>query len=424
MTAEIVVMNQSAVAMAADSAVTIQTPTGHKTYNSVNKVFTLSKYQPVGVMIYGSAQIMSIPWESIIKEFRKGLGRKSHATIEKYANEFWKFLNKSTQLFPEQLQGENVRQTLHYYFSTITKKIKEAIESKFQNNIKVNDQVIIAETRQIIRGEYESWKSAEYLKNIGQNDEEELLNKYSNIIDETRNLCFQKSILTEDMENQLRSISVWLFLKNNFAPWFSGVVIAGFGAKEIFPSMYHYRVECIVNNRAKVRLNYKDTIDHQNRSSISPFAQSEMVETFMTGIDPRYRQVFSQYTADMYKKIGDLIINQGIVNQSNGKVLGTIFQGATEELFSKMKEYEQRNHIAPVLSAVEHLPKDELALMAETLVNITSFKRKVSLDLETVGGAIDVAVISKGDGFIWIKRKHYFKPEFNLHFMENYFQTD
>ena len=42
------------------------------------------------------------------------------------------------------------------------------------------------------------------------------------------------------------------------------------------------------------------------------------------------------------------------------------------------------------------------------------------MDSETVGGPIDVAVISKGDGFIWIKRKHYFDPKLNPHFMAKY----
>jgi hypothetical protein len=30
-----------------------------------------------------------------------------------------------------------------------------------------------------------------------------------------------------------------------------------------------------------------------------------------------------------------------------------------------------------------------------------------------VGGAVDVAVISRGDGFVWLKRKHYFSQELN-----------
>jgi len=60
--------------------------------------------------------------------------------------------------------------------------------------------------------------------------------------------------------------------------------------------------------------------------------------------------------------------------------------------------------------------------MAESLVSLTSFKRKVTMESETVGGPIDVAVISKGDGFIWIKRKHYFKPELNPQFFASYYK--
>ena len=90
----------------------------------------------------------------------------------------------------------------------------------------------------------------------------------------------------------------------------------------------------------------------------------------------------------------------------------------------KLQDYRRTYHINPIINAVSFLPKDELAAMAESLVNLTSFKRKISLDAETVGGPIDVVVISKGDGFIWIKRKHYFKPELNPHFFANYFQEN
>jgi len=37
-----------------------------------------------------------------------------------------------------------------------------------------------------------------------------------------------------------------------------------------------------------------------------------------------------------------------------------------------------------------------------------------------VVGPVDVAVISKGDGLIWIKRKHYFAPDLN----HRYFDRD
>jgi len=62
--------------------------------------------------------------------------------------------------------------------------------------------------------------------------------------------------------------------------------------------------------------------------------------------------------------------------------------------------------------------------MAEALVELTSLKRKVSMEAETVGGPTDVAVISKGDGFIWIRRKHYFDADLNPPFFANYFRDN
>jgi hypothetical protein len=62
---------------------------------------------------------------------------------------------------------------------------------------------------------------------------------------------------------------------------------------------------------------------------------------------------------------------------------------------------------------VEFMPKPELAKMAEALVELTSIKRRVTRGMETVGGPIDVAVISQSEGFVWIRRKHYFPAELN-----------
>ena len=59
--------------------------------------------------------------------------------------------------------------------------------------------------------------------------------------------------------------------------------------------------------------------------------------------------------------------------------------------------------------------------MAESLIYLTFLKKRTSSNEENVGGPIDVAIISKGDGFIWKNRKHYFEKELNQHFFSNYF---
>src|SRR5271166_2359609 len=87
MTAEISILNRNAVALAADSAVTLQLPEGPKIYTA-NKLFALSKYEPVGVMVYGSADLMGIPWETIIKRYRADLGKTRYPHLQGYAADF------------------------------------------------------------------------------------------------------------------------------------------------------------------------------------------------------------------------------------------------------------------------------------------------------------------------------------------------
>src|SRR6201999_1231018 len=91
------------------------------------------------------------------------------------------------------------------------------------------------------------------------------------------------------------------------------------------------------------------------------------------------------------------------------------------EFEQALLDFSHANNVRPVINIVGMLPKDILAEMAESLVNLTSFKRRVTPQAETVGGPIDVAVISRGDGFIWIKRKHYFSQDLNPHFLANYY---
>jgi hypothetical protein len=90
MTAEIAILNREAVALASDSAVTIGE--GSKIYNSGNKLFCLSKRYPIGIMIYGNANFMNIPWETIIKIYRSKIKNEPFFTVEDYAKDFIKFL--------------------------------------------------------------------------------------------------------------------------------------------------------------------------------------------------------------------------------------------------------------------------------------------------------------------------------------------
>ena len=110
MTAVLGILNKQAVAIAADSAVTIGDPNNHKIFNRANKIFTLSKFHPVGVMIYNSANFMGTPWETIIKIYRKNLSDKCFPTIKHYQEDFISFL-KEKHFFSNEEDQKEFRKT-------------------------------------------------------------------------------------------------------------------------------------------------------------------------------------------------------------------------------------------------------------------------------------------------------------------------
>jgi hypothetical protein len=49
-----------------------------------------------------------------------------------------------------------------------------------------------------------------------------------------------------------------------------------------------------------------------------------------------------------------------------------------------------------------------MAALAESLIDLTGFHRILTFQQEGVGGPVDVAVISKNDGFVWLNRKSWY----------------
>lgn len=425
MTAEAAVLNKGAVALAADSAATSKTEHGHKIYDTVNKLFMLSKRHPVGIMVYGNAELMGMPWETIIKIYRDNLKERDFPTLRDYVKNFLSFLSNNRDCFPKNLQSEYFAGLVHSFFSFIKQGIDEQIKSRIDLDGKINDQQIEVIVGSEIDNHYNSLSEQERLKCFTKEYAESLHEKYESKISEVMTGVFEKHKISEKSKTQLKKIACLLFTKESATPFTSGIVIAGFGRDEQFPSVVTNEIYAILDNKlCHVELERDGAvISHDNSASLIAFADKEMVYSFMQGISPSYKAVLQGYLDELFDVYPERIASlAGDLGEDEKKDLvgdlQKIGHQLKDEFIDGVLQYERESNINPVLDAIERLPKDELAAMAETLVNLTKFKRKVSIDaLETVGGEIDVAVISKGDGFIWIQRKHYFEPALNPYYL-------
>ena len=68
---------------------------------------------------------------------------------------------------------------------------------------------------------------------------------------------------------------------------------------------------------------------------------------------------------------------------------------------------DKEKYMSPLQDSVPGLAVNDLAQLAETLVRFTAMRTTLAGEY-SVGGPIDVAVITKRDGFQWVRQKDTF----------------
>lgn len=407
------------VALAADSAVTIGTKES-KIYTSADKLFQLTNHAPVGIMVYGSADLLQVPWETIIKEYRKVLGEKTFPHLLDYYNDFIGFLTSNADFFPKQNQANFVEFIAYDFFGYLLNSFHEKIEKEIENKKTITESEIKSLITSIVQDEIELTRKAGSLDNLPKDFPKEVLNKYKHILAKARKEVFEKLPISQLTERRLSQLVAELLSSKRLInrKIHSGIVVSGFGESELFPTLAEATIAGIVNELPLFAKTYEMAIDYNINSCVVPFAQKEMVHTFMDGIDPEYGRFISSSTSNLFIGVVDVLIEE--VRKKNKKIgddikntISNNLDKLLDNLHNQWNDVRRSHYSNPVMQMVASLPKDELAAMAESLVNLTKFKRRVSTQQETVGGPIDVAVITKGDGFVWVKRKHYFEAELN-----------
>ena len=203
-----------------------------------------------------------------------------------------------------------------------------------------------------------------------------------------------------------------------------GFAIAGYGDNEIFPQLTHVHVQGYINGKLKYHIVENVSISDNTIASIVPLAQTDVMQTFLFGINDSFlNELSNTIPNELLNTIGD---KTGIICADRTDDFNVLVLKSRDSIVSKMANKAKAEYMKPIIISVSTLPIEEMALLAESMINITSLRRKVALDnnIGTVGGPIDVSIISKGDGFIWLKRKHYFDRKLNPQYFYSHFESN
>jgi hypothetical protein len=120
-------MNKLGIALASDSALTIQLGDNRRTYGSAEKIFQIGSEHKVAVLHSGSTEFMGYPYEVLITEWRKTLTRPL-STLRAYADSFVRWLSHRPDLFSQEVQEGFVEYHAREYFLELRRLVLEKIE--------------------------------------------------------------------------------------------------------------------------------------------------------------------------------------------------------------------------------------------------------------------------------------------------------
>lgn len=428
MTAVVGILNKHAVALAADSAVTIGGSNGRKIFNKANKLFSLSKQHPVGIMIYNSASFMSTPWEIIIKVYRKQLNSKSFPTLAEYQNDFIEFLRTKYFYADDKIQIHFLETFIRGVIQSIFLEIIGLKNYNVKTTKEQKDEFLkIFEKR--VDEIFSIWDSQTNYCNDFKDYTLEKFLKYSiKTFEQINNHFFTQSDLTisSELELKVKKLIFSILRSKEDRSDYTGLIFTGYGEDEIYPQLIPINISFVVDNKIRYFIDESRiaSISNSNSGAVRPFAQIDVIDTILSGIDPSLDNIYKNNFVEMFKKYNLAILDSiGDSNPLLSKQIKDLDTSAITKEFNNLNlQIKQEKYINPLMNAVSNLAKEDLAEMAESLIYLTYLKRRITFAEESVGGPVDVAIISKGDGFVWIKRKHYFRPELNQHFFENYFK--
>ena len=417
MTAIVGILNKRAAVLAADSALTVVKGDKMKIYNTTTKIFQLSQDNHVAVMFFQNVDFMDVPWEVIFKLYHDKRGDKQFDSIKEYAEDFYQFLRDEKFFCSSEQQKDYLDGELATYYNNVKSaaidNMKKETDAMDDDDTFNEEDLLRQHLRDCIAGVEALSNDAGINPGLADVGEKEICS-YGKDSLKTLKEQVEEDKLPKDM------FSDWVsgftnYIRSRFYYNGTGIVFVGYGRNDIFPTLLPTYVSGAFNNRLRY---YLDTdgmneIGENCTASITPFAQSDVMITLMKGIAPNFYEKVTDLNvrslSEERKKIADLLKEEGVDEAIVKRVSDLDTTDIEKKHSESMDEYMQEEYVDGIVNAVESFNVEDMANMAENLVSITSLQRHFSSSDETVGGPIDVAVITRAEGFVWVRHKDFIK---------------
>ena len=417
MTALVGILNVRGAAIAADSAVTMVYDRNKKISNSANKMLRLSSAQPVSVMTCGIGSFLGTPWDIIIRRYRQKRGQASLPTVQAYVDDFFSYMVSEKIFFPDTNEKKFLQYSLNTFFQVIKKDIP--LIDLNDNGVKINVKFIIEAFRAKIKDRIAAMSQQEKCHMLEDYTLEQFTKKVSPIVDkfineQTSDECVSKYPLEvfQAIRDNLTE-GLWRYVTTRPEKAGTKLVFTGFGANEDYPTLISADVNGGFDGRVRYHIK-DDNIVHVSADkpvAICPFAQVDIMNSLLTGLNPGFNDVACKKSLKMFMEFG-WRLSEKVCGEETDAVFSDIFQKVkSSDLHRSFIRYDHKlmdiSH-KQWLKKLRNYDLQDLAQLAENLIAMTNLERLMTFREEGVGGPIDLAIISKNNGFTWLNRKSWY----------------
>ena len=187
------------------------------------------------------------------------------------------------------------------------------------------------------------------------------------------------------------------------------LVFTGFGEKQEYPSLVSANVTEGFAGRMSYSIRKEDVvcISDQRPVAICPFAQTDVIESLLQGMHSGWRAEVDSRLSNLTK----LVIGPVFSDISDWDFFEKLKEVKKDDLYKEFDRNIMRLSRASQRGWEKSLEKSDLqamASLADSLIDLTAFHRILTFEEEGVGGLVDLAVISKDEGFTWLRRKSWY----------------
>jgi hypothetical protein len=337
----------------------------------------------------------------LLVEWIRTLPPEPLPTVASYRENFNDWMAQQVHLFPSEVQEAYFKWMVRDFFLAIRRNLLDTCETR---NIQQDDwdspEAMNAVDDSIddalkLLGGCESMPGWENV------DAEDLLQRYRTTIDEAREWVFDDTPMSTSGPLGLDKVVAALIPVFEDFSMDAVLAFVGFGSDEVFPAMDKGTYQGMIADRIRVGDGVETAITTEMDSSINPLGQTAAEHTIPRAYNSSFltasHQRLEKFTAQVAEELA-------ISDDQRGK-LTTMEAAAHEAINSDFEKVSWEQYVQPMLNTVGSLPTAEVARMAEALVGLQVLRQLTQADAETVGGPIDVAIITRQDGFQWVRHK-------------------